>query len=129
SDLHPADAPARRIENRKYPIREAFGLIWSAANDDQPFSPFPGAEGQDWFPLRPMPVNAAPEDVVAGLARLAPDDQAADILPALTVRVGGVTWFVQPVDAGRSVIRGLLSGKPADEIATLRHYNELLTRL
>ena len=126
---HPADAPARRIENRKYPMCEAFGLVWSAANHDQPFTPFPGAEGRDWFPLRPMPVNAEPEDVVAALARLAPDDQPADILPALTVRIGGVTWFVQPVDAGRAVIRGLVEGRPADELATLRHYNELLTKL
>jgi ferredoxin-NADP reductase/nitrite reductase/ring-hydroxylating ferredoxin subunit len=126
---HPADAPARRIENRKYPIREAFGLIWSAANDEKPFAPFPGAEGHDWFALRPMPVNAAPEAVVAGLARLAPDDQAADLLPAMAVRLGAVVYFVQPVDAGRAVIRGLLPERPADEIATLRHYNELLTKL
>src|SRR5690606_32077284 len=129
SDLHPADAPARRIENRKYPIREAFGLIWSAANDEKPFAPFPGAEGQDWFALRPMPVNAAPEDVVAGLMRLAPDDQPADLLAALAVRVGGVVYFVQPVDAGRAVIRGLLPERPADEIAALRHHNEVLARL
>ena len=126
---HPADAPARRIENRKYPIREAFGLVWSAANDDKPFSPFPGADGHDWFALRPMPVNAAPEDVVAALARLAPDDQPAELLPGLAVQVGGVTWFVQPVDAGRAVIRGLLPEAPADEVTTLRHYNELLTKL
>ena len=72
---HPADAPARRIQNRTYPVREAYGLIWSAANDDQPFRPFPGAEGHDWFPLRPIPVNAAPEDVLAALAGLAPDAQ------------------------------------------------------
>ena len=126
---HPADAPARRIENRRYPVREAFGLIWSAANDDKAFAPFPGAEGHDWFPLRPMPVNAAPDDVVAALARLAPDDQPADLLPGMAVRLDGVTYFVQPVDAGRAVIRGLLPDRPADDIATLRHYNEVLTRL
>ncbi len=126
---HPADAPARRIENRKYPIREAFGLIWSAANDDQPFAPFPGAAGHDWFALRPMPVNAAPEDVVAGLGRLAPDDQPADVLPGLALALGAARFFVQPVDAGRAVIRGLLPEKPADELATLRYYNETLTKL
>ncbi|MHA6297212.1 PDR/VanB family oxidoreductase [Devosia sp. CAU 1758] len=126
---HPADAPARRIENRKYPIREAYGLIWSAANDEAPFAPFPGADAHDWFALRPIPVNAAPDDVVAGLARLAPDDQPADLLPGLTVRLGSALYIVQPVDAGRAVIRGLLPGRPADEIATLRHYNEILTKL
>jgi ferredoxin-NADP reductase/nitrite reductase/ring-hydroxylating ferredoxin subunit len=126
---HPADAPARRIENRKYPVKEAFGLIWSAANDDQPFAPFPGAEGTDWFAVRPIPVNAAPEDVVAGLAGLAPDDLPADLLPGLGVRLGNAYFFVQPIDANRAVIRGLLSETPADEISTLRHYNEMLTKL
>jgi len=126
---HPADAPARRIQNRTYPAREAYGLVWSAANHDQPFRPFPGAEGHDWFPLRPMPVNAAPEDVLAALVGLAPDDQPADLLPGLAVRFGGTYYFVQPVDAGRSVIRGLLSEKPAETLATLRHYNETLGKL
>ncbi|MBD8066735.1 Rieske 2Fe-2S domain-containing protein [Devosia sp. PTR5] len=126
---HPADAPARRIENRKYPVREAFGLVWSAANDDQPFKPFPDAEAKAWFPLRPLPVNASPDDVVAGLARLAPDDQPADMLPGMAVRLETAIYFVQPVDSGRSVIRGLLAEKPANEIAALRHYNEMLTKL
>ncbi|SMQ72847.1 Ferredoxin-NADP reductase [Devosia lucknowensis] len=126
---HPADAPARRIENRKYPIREAFGLVWSAANDDQPFEPFPGAEGHDWFPLRPLPVNATPEDVLAGLGRLAPDDQPTDFLPGLAVKLGSALFFVQPVDANRAVIRGILPGRPADALATLRYYNEQLTKL
>lgn len=126
---HPADAPARRIENRKYPVREAFGLIWSAANDDQPFAPFPGAEGHDWFALRPVPVNATPEDVLAGLARLAPDDQSVDVLPGRAVTLGSAHLFVQPIDAARAVIRGILPEKPADALATLRYYNEQLTKL
>ncbi|MFN4210162.1 MAG: Rieske 2Fe-2S domain-containing protein [Devosia sp.] len=124
---HPADAPARRIENRTYPVQEAFGLVWSAANDDLPFAPFPGADAGDWFPLRPMPVNAAPEDVRAALAGLAPDDQPADLLPGLAIRAGGTIYFVQPVDAGRAVIRGLLPAQP--DTTTLRQYNETLTKL
>lgn len=126
---HPADAPARRIQNRTYPVQEAYGLVWSAANDERPFAPFPGADTTDWFPLRPMPVNAAPEDVHSALVRLAPDDQPADLLPGLALRSLGATWFIQPVDSNRAVIRGLLPGRPADELATLRHYNEILTKL
>ncbi|HTO29342.1 MAG TPA: Rieske 2Fe-2S domain-containing protein [Devosia sp.] len=126
---HPADAPARRIQNRTYPVREAYGLVWSSANDEQPFRPFAGAEGHDWFTLRPVPVNAAPEDVLAALAGLAPDDQPADLLPGLAVRFGGTYFFVQPVDAGRAVIRGLLAEAPAEPVPTLRHYNETLTKL
>lgn len=126
---HPADAPARRIENRKYPVREAFGLVWSAANDELPFAPFPGAEAADWIALRPMPINAAPEDVAAALARLAPDDQPAEMLSELVVRLAPVTWFVQPVDSTRAVIRGLHAGRPKDALTVLRHYNGMLTRL
>ncbi|MBE0580483.1 PDR/VanB family oxidoreductase, partial [Devosia sp.] len=117
------------IQNRTYPVREAYGLVWSAANDEQPFRPFAGAEGREWFALRPVPVNAAPEDVLAGLIGLAPDDQPADQLPGLAVRFGGTYYFVQPVDAGRAIIRGLLAEPPADTLATLRHYNEVLGKL
>jgi ferredoxin-NADP reductase/nitrite reductase/ring-hydroxylating ferredoxin subunit len=126
---HPADAPARRIENRTYPVREAYGLVWSSANNDIAFTPFPGADSTDWFPLRPMPVNAAPEDVHSALVRLAPDDQPADLLPRLALRLGTTLYFVQPVDAGRSVIRGLLAGQPDDALTTLRYHNEILTKL
>ncbi|WP_224703395.1 Rieske 2Fe-2S domain-containing protein [Devosia aquimaris] len=130
---HPADAPARRIQNKIYPVAEAFGLVWSAAQDsdniERPFAPFPGAESGQWFPLRPMPVNAAPEDVLAGLATLAPDDRPADSLPGLALRLGDVVYFVQPVDAGRAVIRGLLPSTPADATQALRHYNEMLSKL
>ena len=123
---HPADAPARRIQNRTYPVREAFGLVWSAANDEQSFAPVPGADNANWFALRPMPVNAAPEDVLEALAKTAPD---AERLPGLSLRAGEIVWFVQPVDANRSVIRGLVAGQPADELATLRQHNEALTQL
>lgn len=123
---HPADAPARRIQNRTYPVREAFGLVWSAANDEQSFAPVPGADTADWFALRPMPVNAAPEDVLDALAKTTPD---AERLAGLSLRAGEIVWFVQPVDANRSVIRGLVAGQPADELATLRQHNEALTQL
>lgn len=126
---HPADAPARRIQNKTYPVREAYGLVWSAANDEKPFSPFPDAHDRNWFALRPMPVNAAPEDVLAALTSLAPDDQPAERLPSLGVRLGATVYFVQPVDANRAVIRGLLDHAPADVTTTLRHYNETLTKL
>lgn len=126
---HPADAPARRIENKTYPVHEAFGLVWSSATGEKPFSPFAGAADHDWFALRPIPVNAAPEQVLAGLNGLAPDDQPAEILPGLALRLGETLYFVQPVDADRAVIRGLLPAMPADGQATLRHLNETLSKL
>lgn len=144
---HPADAPARRITNRTYPAHEAFGLVWSAATHAQPFAPFPGSEGADWFALRPVPLNAAPQDVALALEkyRFQPatdlDGEPARTMierPApLTVRLSAQTgtalqravFFVQPVDANRAVIRGLIEGTPADPLAVLRHHNERLTQL
>jgi len=144
---HPADAPARRITNKTYPAVEAFGLVWSAGNEDVPFAPFPGAETGDWFALRPMPLNAPAEAVMAALlgyafqpatALEAPAaDMQAEPLPGFAVRLTAhagtarqtAIFFVQPVDAGRSVIRGLLDTTPADRLAVLRHHNERLDKL
>ena len=122
---HPADAPARRIQNRTYPVREAFGLVWSAQSEDAAFPDLPPAGEGTWLPLRPMPVNAAPEDVAAGLAK-AFDAESPD---SLTVRAGDAVYFVQPVDAGRSVIRGLIADPRTDTLALLRDRNRLLVKL
>jgi ferredoxin-NADP reductase/nitrite reductase/ring-hydroxylating ferredoxin subunit len=122
---HPADAPARRITNTTYPSVEAFGLVWSANNGAKEFAPFPGSEAGDWFALRPVPVNAPAQDVLAGLARIAP----AEVLPGFGIRLHDAVYFVQPVDSARSVIRGLLDSVPDDKIAELRRHNEQLTAL
>lgn len=138
---HPADAPARRIENRTYPVREAYGLVWSAANDGLPFAPFSGAQTHPWFPLRPIPVNATPEDVLAALENHAVTADRGIGVAAVATRLPGfaiqltvelpvprtVIYFVQPVDAGRSVIRGLIDQEP--DIVFLRNDSEMLTRL
>ena len=144
---HPADAPARRITNRTYPAHEAFGLVWSAATEAQPFAPFDGSDGADWFALRPLPLNAAPQDVALALEKYrfqpaeALDGEAARTMIErlsplsirLTAQAGEVieraVFFVQPVDAGRAVIRGLIEGSPARPLAVLRHHNERLTQL
>lgn len=141
---HPADAPARRITNTTYPAVEAFGLIWSADNDAGDFAPFPGSEAGDWFALRPVPVNAAAEDVLVALEgyAVAADKgilgvaTVATRLPGLAVRLTvelpeptSVVYFVQPVDSNRSVIRGLLDHAFPDTIDQLRRHNDGLTKL
>lgn len=138
---HPADAPARRISNKTYPVREAYGLVWSSVGPETPFTPFPGADGRDWFPLRPVPVNAAAEDIVAAFSRLAAKTDAIEtvveevgaLAVRLVVHAGGhsraAVYFVQPVDAGRSVIRGLLDHIPENATETLRGHNDTLTKL
>jgi ferredoxin-NADP reductase/nitrite reductase/ring-hydroxylating ferredoxin subunit len=122
---HPADVPARRITNTTYPAVEAFGLVWSTGTGEAPFAPFPGATSTDWFALRPVPVNATADDVLAGLARLG----LAEVLPGTAVRIDDAVYFVQPVDSARSVIRGILAQTPADPATTLREYNATLTAL
>jgi len=122
---HPADAPARRITNTTYPAVEAFGLVWSANTGARDFAPFPGAETGDWFALRPVPVNAPADDVLAGLAGLG----SATRLAGTALRVDDALYIVQPVDAARSVIRGLLDHVPADAAATLHEHNQVLSKL
>ncbi|WP_417308060.1 Rieske 2Fe-2S domain-containing protein [Devosia sp.] len=129
---HPADAPARRITNRTYPVTEQFGLVWAAVTPVTAFAP--PLAGSDWFALRPIPVNAPPDLVLQHL-RAAADGEVTDIGPEalqLTLQGAGgeeTAIFVQPVDSDRAVIRGLVAGKPQDEVATLRLFNRLLTDL
>ncbi len=130
---HPADAPARRISNRTYPMREQGGLVWSALSEPagEPPSIAPG------LVLRPIPINARPEDVLAALAEAA--DEVVDevvapfaLVPSgLNLRWGGaeLTVFVQPVDSARAVLRGILHAAPDDAMAALRDHNTRLTAL
>lgn len=131
---HPADAPARRIANRTYPMREAHGLVWSALEapdgDDLPVP-----EG-DWLPLRPLPVQATPDAVLAGLAAQRAAGAAFAPLPPLgmAMTLAGADgrhalFFVQPVDAGRAVIRGLVTRPAGDAVGVLRRFNALLSAL
>ncbi|WP_421761695.1 Rieske 2Fe-2S domain-containing protein [Devosia sp.] len=124
---HPADAPARRIVNRTYRAVEHLGLIWSSLDDDAAFAP-PVDDGH-WLALRPVPVNAQPGDTLAAVMT---EGVAAELVAQLTAWVefagSRCLFVVQPVDAGRAVIRGLVP-RPDDELQTLRHFNGILIRL
>ena len=124
---HPADAPARRIVNRTYRAVEHLGLIWSSLDDTVAFAP-PVDEGH-WLALRPVPVNAEPADVLSAL--ISAGTVVEDVGPlSAWVELGGMRglFVVQPVDAARAVIRGLVP-RPADEMGTLRQFNQVLTEL
>ncbi len=127
---HPADAPARRITNRTYPMVERHGLVWTSLGEEPEFAePLPG----DWTPLRPIPVNATPEMVLSGLTAARVPGSPVKALPplgAVLELVGAgeaAAWFVQPVDSARAVIRGLVRG-PAD-LDRLVRFNALLSEL
>ena len=141
---HPADAPARTICNNTYPAVEAHGLIWSALEQASEFEAPAGLRAADAFALRPIPVNAAPA-LTASMARdyrFSPNgngdaevsvSSARDDLIELTATAGGdaatLLLFIQPVDSGRSVLRGVLTARPDAAMAVLRHHNRAMSAL
>ncbi|PSJ59164.1 Rieske 2Fe-2S domain-containing protein [Kumtagia ephedrae] len=146
---HPADAPARTITNRTYPAVERYGLVWSA---EEPVDEVPAVSGLaegDLLVLRGIPLNA-PADLVADRLkdyRFQPSGRLDGAEADVTVEAAGAfsaalcsrdgdaatlaVFFVQPVDSGRSVIRGVLDSRleGAERLAVLRHHNELLSKL
>jgi ferredoxin-NADP reductase/nitrite reductase/ring-hydroxylating ferredoxin subunit len=111
---HPADAPARTICNRTYPAVERDGLVWAALDHGADPATIP-ALPEAGLALRPIPLDVPPPEVEAALA------EAFAAEP--------VAFLVQPVDAGRAVIRGMLHETPEDTLAALRAWNHRLTRL
>jgi ferredoxin-NADP reductase/nitrite reductase/ring-hydroxylating ferredoxin subunit len=143
---HPADAPARTITNRTFPMVERHGLVWSTLDEDAEPSDVTGLDG---LVLRPIPVNAPADLVLRHLAahRFRPSRSAGDVEPATRVldsgdfsiavksSAGGVeetaVFHIQPVDAARSIIRGVLGAdvEAAERIKILRHHNDRLNVL
>jgi ferredoxin-NADP reductase/nitrite reductase/ring-hydroxylating ferredoxin subunit len=146
---HPADAPARTITNRTFPGIERYGLVWSAEQPQGNVPRIGDLEEGNLLPLRGIPVKAPADVVFARLSsyRFQPSNRIEgtdakisaealdDFSLALCASESGertrVVLFVQPVDSNRSVIRGIVDGKPQDtlRLAVLRHHNERLSRL
>ncbi|MBK8085459.1 MAG: Rieske 2Fe-2S domain-containing protein [Devosia sp.] len=131
---HPADAPARRISNRTYPMLEAHGLVWSAL-DRPDGDDLPVPQG-DWLPLRPMPVQSTPEAVLAGLAARRVTGSGLERLTPLGVAMvlAGMDGrrallYVQPVDSARAVIRGLVERPAMGTLEVLRRFDTRLAAL
>lgn len=146
---HPADAPARTICNRTFASIEKYGLVWSG---DDPVGDVPDVgllEGEPLIGLRGLPVNASSDLVMVGVRqhRFQPNGdlggegavmEVEDLnafAVALTASAGvgstTVVFFVQPVDAARSVIRSVMVGSPdaAHEIEIQRHHSAQLSAL
>lgn len=123
---HPADAPPRTICNRTYPVLEAHGLIWTHFAAQEPALPVLPADGRV---LRAVFVTAPAALIEAALP--------AATLNGLTFADGIFTdgsdslhLFVQPLDAGLSALRGVLSGPSAtapDALQVLRRLDTALT--
>ncbi len=135
---HPADAPARTICNNTYPGIEAHGLVWSAVDPATGFKAPEILQGADPLVLRPIPLNGAADLVLAharsysfsptgeGEAEVSVVEETSAYLH-LKSRQGDneatLMLFVQPVDAARSVLRGVLVGRPADSLTVLHHHS------
>lgn len=141
---HPADAPARTICNRTYPGVEAHGLVWSAADPTgEPTLPRE-LEGATPFLLRPVAVNAS-VDLVRRHARSyrfsatgeSPTQTAFDGDDGHCIRLTAqdgkahatLLLFLQPLDAGRTMMRGVLAAAPEDETRVLRHHSHQMNAL
>ena len=131
---HPADAPPRTITNRTFPVRLASGLVWTTTGRpvEEPMGTPSG------LVLRPLPVRAAPGEVVAHLLESPPalpgrPSGRARPGPAFSVEVDDVgVLLVQPTDADRAIIRGVLDRSPGsrrERLDLLRHFDGELSRL
>lgn len=133
---HPANAPARTITNRTFPVRVAGGMVWTSIGeplDDSPVAP-------DGLGLRPVPVGAPVEDVLEMLLESPPalrtgaETVARADHPFRVLIDGFGTLFVQPIDADRSIIRGVVDSTlaptaPRERLTLLRHVDRQLARL
>jgi len=146
---HPADAPARTICNRTFGSVERYGLIWSGESPVGDPPTVDVLEAGTPFGLRNLPVHASVELTVRHLEshRFSPCgrldaeavemtvDRVDDYSVTLTARAddsqSSVAFFVQPVDSGRCVIRGVLAETPPadDQLAVWRHHATELDQL
>ncbi len=104
---HPERRPAAAIRATAFPAAERDGLIWTRSGGDGEGEP-PAADSAGPV-LRAMPVNRPAAAVAAAIAAAPP---------------AGARLFVQPVAAGRSVIRGV-----ADDGRPLALHDAALERL
>ena len=151
---HPADAPARTICNRTFPVSEGFGLIWTrlgsttAGGEAEPA--IEGLDGSAAFALRSLHVAAPPDLVLAELAtyRFAPsarldrvEEAVVEVVSSgprakrLTSTADGcrdvVVLLVQPCDSGEAVIHAVLRDEPAPDawMEVWRHHAHQLARV
>ena len=132
---HPADAPARTIANRIYPVVERHGLVWTTLQSDAPDDVPPLDDVGSPFPLRPVVVAAPPVTVVDELRACGVAEGlrvgAAEELRMRFTGAADVTLFVQPAGETHCVVRGVHHGVPPQSarIDLLRRHHRFLSRV
>jgi len=128
---HPADAPARTVCNNTYQCIEKYGLVWSAVAPERSFETPVTLTDTAPLTLRAIPINA-PSDLVQKFATDYPYGMVthkSDTSMTLQSGASELQLFFQPVDSGKTIIRGLLIPQPVDPIVALRHHNAMMTAL
>ena len=148
---HPGEAPARTMRVPSFACAEKYGLVWSGSAPDAEPPTVPALEDSDVLVLRSLPVSAPAALVLDALAgysfrpsaalgtdgavEISTDAGSAYSIAVTATTVGGgkssAVFFIQPAEAGRCVIRPVLSPAPAPEerLATLRHHANHLEAL
>ena len=145
---HPGEAPPRSLRVPSYRGEERYGLVWSGGSPDAEPPSIPHLDTGDTLVLRALPVNAPADVALEGLHEYCFEpvpaaggdvsiicDSPGPYAIAVTARANGTetaaVHFVQPVDAGRCVIRPVLSGSPApgQRLSVLRHHARRLEDL
>ena len=145
---HPGEAPSRSLCVPVFRCEERYGLVWSGGCPEAQPPEIQYLDTGDTLVLRALPVNAPADVALEGLReyRFQPvppaggDASVSCDFPgpyavAVTARANGsetvAVHFVQPVDAGRCVIRPVLNGTPArvQRLSTLRHHARHLGEL
>lgn len=132
---HPADAPARTICNNTYPSVETHGLVWAAVAPDTAFEAPSILQDDEPLVLRPIPINA-PAELVREFAQTYPFGTLAQTLndddeTSLTMQSEGTTLmlFPQPIDAAKTVLRGVLTPAPSDAMGALIDHNVAMSAM
>ena len=146
---HPADAPARTINIRTFPVSERYGLVWSSLEAVENEPAIAALDQKTPLALRGIAVNAPaglavehlqhyrfqPTGALSGnnaeVALTKPSDFSVALRSCQDGAETLAVFLVQPLDANRCVIRGVLDADPAgrERLAVFRHHNERLSAL
>ena len=145
---HPANSPARTIQNRVYPAIERYGLVWSGIEPEGEGPNFEFLSNRHCLVLRAVSINSPTNMVIEELRKYQfhPSSQ----LDAKHVEYEVVEWstntlivqaqsqnfsttallIAQPVDSHKTVVRGVIEWDDGlEDIPVLRHHAQLINQI
>ena len=146
---HPGDSPAQTLTNRTFPSIEKYGLVWTTLADQPPPPIVDTLDNHATLVLRAVPVNASMQIVCNQVQQAAQRFDRSDSGSETQIEATShgpmhvevrrfadfpdvsLTFFIQPVDEYRSVIRGVLSSAQtlSEPMLLLRFFNSTLNEI